>query len=205
MTVIRITNGFDQLSDPNLLTRVRFITGKLTGNPNFTDLNPALGTVATAINEFESAAQAAIDGNTEEKTLRDQKHAALINLMHLLSNCVLFQAKQDIAVIQSSGFSVARPSTPLPPMGSPVVKVESGANPGELKLGSNRLPAARAYNFQYTADPITENSVWTSEVVTKIKVVIGGLTSGQRYWCRVAAIGSNGQVMYSDVLSRIVL
>jgi len=39
---------------------------------------------------------------------------------------------------------------------------------------------------------------------TQRRYLFSGLESGKRYWVRVAAIGIEGQTVYSDPLSRLV-
>lgn len=205
MPVVRITNGFNELSFAELLVRANVIVGKMQGNPNFMTPEPGLNLVRTAINEFAVAVEAAASGDTQAKAVRDQKAAALIDLLHKLGNYVLFTAQEDAVIATSSGFHIAKTRTPQPPISSPVVTVENGVNSGELKLSTKKVTGAKSYNFQYTADPLTESSVWESVSGTTTKKVISGLKSGNRYWCRIAAVGSKDQITYSNVQPSIVL
>lgn len=108
-------------------------------------------------------------------------------------------------VIRSSGFRLNKEPEPTPPVGTPQnVQVSDGRNPGELNASCDRVPGARSYLFQYTLDPLAENPVWASVVSTKRRAVLKNLSSGKRYYVRVAAVGANDQTAYSNAVSRIV-
>jgi len=53
--------------------------------------------------------------------------------------------------------------------------------------------------------PVTEASIWTSINSTKAKLVVSNLTSGVQYAFRVAGIGANPTVVYSDIVTSYVL
>ena len=85
------------------------------------------------------------------------------------------------------------------------LKLKSGLNKGELELSFPRVAGVKAYMYQLTESPATADSNWHSDLSTISKNVFKGLQSGKEYCCRVAAIGANRQVVYSDVVSRIAL
>ena len=53
MPLIRITNGFEKLTDPRLITRGGEIFTAMTGNVNFTTPVPSLTNISTAIAQFQ--------------------------------------------------------------------------------------------------------------------------------------------------------
>ena len=205
MAILRITNGFDGLTDSELTAKVRFILSEMTGNSNFPTPNPAIAVVTTALEELDAAVVAAESGGTYEKAVRDDKREVLISLVHNLSSYVLYTAAGDRLVAQSSGYSIAKLPTPQ----DPIVKAQSqvlteGDEPGQLRYSFNRVKGARSYMYQFTQDPLTENSVWQSRVGTVRKTVLTGITSKEKYWVRVVAIGINGQQVPSDPISKVV-
>jgi hypothetical protein len=122
-----------------------------------------------------------------------------------MENYVLYTCAGDRAKAISSGYSVAKPPSPAPEVTKAEnQKLENGLNAGELKYSFEKVPGARSYIYQMTQEPLTENSDWTNHMGTKRKFLFAGLESGKRYWVRVAAIGSGGQTVYSDPLSRLV-
>lgn len=62
MNVLRITNGFDKLSDSNLEARANNILSSMTGNANFATPSPTLVVMQTGIDEFTSALAVAQSG-----------------------------------------------------------------------------------------------------------------------------------------------
>ena len=55
MALLRITNGFDSMTDMELLGKVRYVLAEMTGNPAFTTPDPTIASVTTLANEFEQA------------------------------------------------------------------------------------------------------------------------------------------------------
>ena len=203
MAQLRITNGFEQMTDLEFLAKTRYIVQQMTGNVNFSTPDPDLATVITKANDFDASIQEAEAGGSYDKSVRDGKKSDLIVTMHNLGNYVLFQSKLDRLVAESSGFSVAKDPTPQPPIEKPVeLSLTDGANAGELWLLFKRVRAARGYMYQISTDP-TDESKWVTMHGTIRKNLFTGLESGKRYYVRVVALGTNSQVVYSDVISRI--
>lgn len=204
MAQLKITNGFNGMADLDFLGKVRFIVGQMTGNgANFPTPDPSLAAVTTLANEFEQTIQDAEAGGTFDKSVRDSKKAELIATMYNLGDYVLFQSKQDRLKAESSGFSVARDPSPKPPIEKPVgLSLTDGVNAGELLLLFKSVANARSYMYQISLDPADETK-WVSQHGTIRKNLFTGLESGKRYYVRVVAFGTNGQVVYSDVVSRI--
>ncbi len=205
MIQLRITNGFERLSDASLEARAISIVAALTDNPAFTSSSPTLTAMHTAISNYSNALAKATGGSPYDKAFKNQKRLELIDLLHSLGNYVLFVANGNELVAKSSGFTIAKGPSPAPELVAATnQKLEDGANAGELRFSFNRVPGAKSYMYQHTADPLTENSVWQSKVGTVRKVSFTGLESGKKFWCRVMAIGTNGQGVYSEPVSRIV-
>lgn len=202
---LRLTNGFERLSDSNLAVRASSIVAAITDNPNFPDPKPSLAVMQSTISEFRQAAAVALSGTNVDKALKNVKKEELINKLHSLAYYVLFIADGDEVVAQSSGFTIAKQASTLPDITVPTnPQLRDGANTGELVLSFNRVIGAKSYMYQYTLDPIANDSSWKTETGTVSKAKFAKLESGKRYWCRVVAVGTNGQGVYSNPISRIV-
>ncbi|MBD0367237.1 MAG: hypothetical protein ICV53_14185 [Flavisolibacter sp.] len=203
---LRITNGFDRLSDPRLLVRAQEIFNAMMNNPDFPTPVPALADVQTKIFEYSNAISAALEGGKVQRLFRDQKRRELIDLLHALGKYVLFTANQNAVVAASSGFTIAKEPQPAPPMGAPDnPSFSNGHNSGELIVSTNKVTGAKAFLFQYTAEPKTDSSVWQIQLVSTRKAVLKNLPPGQRVWCKVTAVGANDQVITSEAaLSKVV-
>jgi len=75
---------------------------------------------------------------------------------------------------------------------------------GQATTRVKRVTGARAYIHEYTPDPITSDSKWTSEFIAEREHTFTGLQSVVKYWFRVTAIGTNKQKVYSPTVSRVV-
>jgi hypothetical protein len=177
----------------------------MAGNSSFPTPAPSLAQVQTALNDYTTALAKAQQGSTYDKALKNQKKEELITLLHNLGNYVLFTASGDDLVARSSGFNIAKGRTPAPEL-TPATgqALHDGPNPGELDYSFRRVPGSKGYVYQNTPDPLSENSIWQSKVGTVARVRFTGLESGKKCWCRVMAIGTNGQGVYSEPVSRIV-
>lgn len=206
MKQLVILNGFDRQPNPYLLVRSRFIQGNMTGNTNFPTPSPSLADLNATINSFDAAVQVAESGDRQAIAVRNQIRATLINQLHLLANYVLFTSAGNEVVAQSSGFTAGKQPEPRPAMTAPQgLLLSNGVNKGELQFSFTKVNGASAYAHEITESPVTGQSQWKAVMNTRRKNVFAGLESGREYNCRVAAIGAKQQVVYSDVVSRIVL
>lgn len=187
-----------------LLGSTRFIISQMTANVNFSSPTPTLGDMTTLANDLDVCIQKAEAGGPNERNLRDDKAAELIDALHQLGDYVVFTAKGDRTVAESSGFPLAKDPSPQPPIEKPQgLQLFDGVNAGELLLRFTKVKGSRAYMYQVSLDPADE-SKWVTVHGTIRQNLFTGLESGKRYYIRVAAIGTEGQVVYSDVVSRIV-
>jgi hypothetical protein len=203
--VLRITNGFAQTSNAKLIVRATNIWTAMSNSPYFTTPVPSLADFKDQIDAFAADVAEAEGGSTFQKAIRDQVKQIVIGMMHALANYVLFTANGDLIVAQSSGFTIAKPPTPAPPITDITnQKLEDGATAGQLHYSFDKVRGARGYVYQYAQDPITDTSAWQTLVGTVSKATFNELEVGKKYWVRVIAIGTNGQGVYSTPISRIV-
>jgi predicted phage tail protein len=79
----------------------------------------------------------------------------------------------------------------------------AGDHDGEVDLSWDRLAGAKSYVVEKSVDPPTATGWSHTAVSTKSSFTVTGLTSGTRYWFRVAAINANGQSGWSDPASKM--
>lgn len=205
MSVLRITNGFNKLSDTSLLGRAGEINIAMNGNANFPTPTPTLVTLQTALTDFEIALAKAKSGSELEKAIKNDKRQDLIDILHALGNYVLFTANGDRTKAVSSAFTIAKQPEPLPPLTRPAtLQVTEGPNSGELSIKFKRVLGARCYMVQYAEETTSGTPNWQSQTCTTSKFTLKQLQSGKKYQLRVAAVGTNEQIMYSDPVWKIV-
>ena len=109
------------------------------------------------------------------------------------------------AVVESAAFAVRSPKTP-PSIPAQVanLSITAGDNAGELDLQWDPVNGVKSYNVQIGPDPITEAGWVAKPDVTKSKAVVLGLTSGNKVWARVRAVGPGGIGAWSDPATKIV-
>jgi|SRR5690242_2394323 hypothetical protein len=120
----------------------------------------------------------------------------------------------------TSGFQIAKAPGPTPPLATDTSSLEvnktyllltkpatpslqNGLNPGELISSVKAVAGAVSYLHQYATEAEMAQGKWNSVASSKSSCLLTALTSGTRYYCRIAAIGSKDQIVYSAVVDRI--
>lgn len=202
----RIKLDFGRYGDAALLVLVQAIFAALTGNPFFPSPNPTLANFKTFIDAYAAALSAAQDRGKNSVAAKNARKLELVNLLFNLALDTMQTADGDEEKLVSSGFPLTKIRGPKQPLGIPfILKVEVGANSGELHITIEFLPGARTFVIQYSEDPLSETSEWISLNTTRTKATITGLETGKRYRIRIVAYGTDNQMTVSDpVLSKIV-
>jgi hypothetical protein len=205
MTILRITNGFNRMSDDYLLGRADNIHVSMMGNENFTTPTPTMAALATSIGDFRLAVSKAENGSELDVAVKNDKRNELIDLLHSLGNYVLFTVDGDRTKAISSGFRIAKEPSPMPPITKPEnLQVAEGINAGELNIKFKRVIGARSYMIQFAEETTSGAPVWQSQTCTTSKFTLKQLQSGKKYQVRIAVVGTNEQLLYSDPVWKIV-
>ena len=202
-----INLGFGRYTEANLLIVAQAILAAITAHSDFFPTPiPTLAVFQTGINNYSDALTAAKDGGKTAIAIKNARKAELIALLVQLGNYVTLTANGDEEQLSSSAFPLRKSNEPMPPLVKPEIgRIEDGVNSGELQATIGAVPGARTYVYQYTQDPLTADSQWTSSNSTLTKILFTGLEPGKKYWTRVIAYGKNEQEVYSDaVLSPMV-
>lgn len=129
----------------------------------------------------------------------------LIDVLRNIGSYVNFASGGDISAILTSGFSLTKEQSAVV-IGKPEnFRVVNGVNSGVLELMVNRVKGATAYLHEFTTDASLQTQGWISLASSSRKILISNLQAGVRYYCRVGVVGTRGQLVYSDMLSRIVI
>ena len=124
--------------------------------------------------------------------------------MKILGEYVILASQGEETKLISSGFPLTQPGGETVLTKPQRFRISPGRNYGEIIMQVKRVPGAKSYMYQYTSDPLTKDSVWESIGSTRCKAVIKGLPLGQKIWFRMAAIGPNGQVVYTEPVWRYI-
>ena len=122
-----------------------------------------------------------------------------------IANYVQNVSGGNVATIAIAGLPVRNPPSPVGRLPMPVgLTAVPGARPGELVLRWKAVRRASSYVIEQTTDLRTP-ATWTrTGMSTKAKAFVDGLTSGTRYWFRVAALSAAGQGEWSDAVTAVV-
>jgi chitodextrinase len=107
--------------------------------------------------------------------------------------------------IRGAGFDTRTPTISTPDvLNAPAaLAATAGDHDGEIDLHWDKVGKARSYVVEMSADPPT-NSSWQHKAVSlKSQATVEGLTSGTKYWFRVAAVSTTGQSGWSDPATKI--
>ena len=197
----KVKTGFPKLPEPNLLTKALDIYKSMNGNTNFPTPTPDLLTLQAAITAYQDALTDAQSRDRSSVALKNQVRLALITMLNNLAAYVNFTGNGDIPVLATSGFDLFKISEPVTVQKPEKVNVTAGPNPGELTTSTRGSKGARSFVHQHNTNATMPDNGWVSTTTTAKTYTFTGLAKGQEYWVRVAAVGSKGQVMYSDPIS----
>lgn len=203
----KIKLGLNGLTVPELIALAQQITGAMNGNPNFTTPNPPLTTITDATKALQTAAEEVNAARMESKNktiIQNQQEDKLQGLLRQLASYVDNISNGDEALITSAGMDVQAASSGVGEVGVPTgFTATVGDSDGEIDLSWN--PVARAQSYVIESSPDAPPAAkWMHQLATtKSKATLTNLTSGTRYWFRVAAIGSQGQGGWSDISMKV--
>lgn len=204
MPKAKVKLNFDALSVSEKIARARIIVQNMTTNAaNFPHPTPALGDVTVVIDAAEQAYNAALvarDLSKQRTAELEVQVAALDEMAARLAGFVESASGGKEEIILSAGMSVRAPSlaSGQPPADPSSLTPTTGDHEREVDLSWNASTNAKSYIVQFSPNPPTDTSWTQAAVVTVSKATISGLTSGTKYWFRVAAVGSGGQSGWSD-------
>jgi hypothetical protein len=204
MKTVEVKKSFNGYSDARLNTEGKNIIERMTANPNFVDPVPAIPEVLASWTAFSRSLPQAQTGDRTQIAIKNALKDDLTAKLQKLGSYVNFVSDGDLAKLNSSGFPLSGGGVPVV-LQKPLIAVTNGNNPGEMIITITNATGARAYVYEYTADPVTDESIWTSKGYNTRQFTFSNLEAGKKYWFRVTAIGTNGQEMISDIVVGIAL
>jgi hypothetical protein len=201
---IKIKKSYRRASDIKALKVADRVSDSLKENQKFPEANPTRTKLEKACNDFRSAISIAGRNDRTLSSAKNDIKAEMIGLLDDLADYVTTTSNGDKTMLLSSGFDITGekdPSQVLPPIEQLVVVSEL---PGQATSRIKRVTGARSYVHQYTADPLSPDSVWISETSTEREHTFANLRSVTRYWFRVIAIGKGKQAVYSPPVARVI-
>lgn len=198
----KIISTFIYCRDGDLTKITRRILDSLKENTNFPNPIPTLADVEKILQDYVGSLSDAGGFDRVLVSIKEDKKAILKQMLTELAYYVTQTSKGDKTLLLSSGFDI-NVERGNPQKTPPKLQAELGM-PGQVTTRVNRVTKARAYVHQFTADPLTPQSVWISETTLKPAYTFTGITSGAKVWLRVIVIDQYGNTIYWDPVLRIV-
>lgn len=198
-----ILTTYKRQRDSDLTTTIKRVVGKMENNPHLLDPPAELAKLKALSPGYDNAVVNARGREKEMVAIKKGLKAEAVVLLTVLANYVTTKCNGDEAMLLSSGFDISGQSEQQSMSAIAKLQVELG-QPGEVTISVKRVRGARAYMHQYTIEPPTSDTVWVNEGSTDAFCTFRGLKSYTKYWFRIVALGTNGQISYSPVDSRVI-
>ncbi len=212
----QVKNNLRELSVSQKIAELRVIVTNLQAKPayaSYAALFTALLAMADAL-EVASNAVAMARHNSKAKTIiQSGAQTTLDNGISQLVSAVQTVTGGDATKIIETGFEVRQENTPVGQLPMPTdFSLTTGDHSGEIHGHFHSVKGARSYRARYhigenpgdISQPGIGGDWLDGGVFIKSNFDIENLTSGQRVWVQVQAIGSDGQSAWSQPASIIV-
>lgn len=195
-----VTRPYNGWSDKKLAAETIKIQTGMTDNPGFPNPIPAIPDYSAAVGDFISQMGKAASRDVNAVAAKNASRQVLIDMSVTLGTYAFLTANGSREMLLSTNLPLRRQNQPAI-IGKPSnFRCTNGLNPGELQLKIDTMTGVVSFNFMFTEYPIQETAAWTTVTSSKSTCLITGLTSGKRYAFRVAAIGTNGQMVWGETL-----
>ena len=201
MKIQRLQLSFRKFPDSNFLTKGVLIVTSMTNNPAFPSPIPTLADVQNALDKYSSDLNAAGSLGRVNVADKNQSRAILEQLLFQLGLYVMFIANGDVAILASSGFTLAKDPQPRRLENPGNVVLTYGITSGELNSAVAKGNAS-SFIHQVTDALPTDSTNWTSYPSSTCQFTFTNLTPGKQYWVRVAAVGNRKQIAYSTIATQ---
>ena len=201
----KIKSHFATFSDAELEARSFGIIAAMTGNTHFPEPSPTLEDLNNSLKLFSDALALAKTGDRVKAVYKNHLRDNLDALLTRLANYCSFIAQGDRFILASSGFSLNAETSAPKTLGAPEnFSVEIGRQTGEALAFVNSVANAKAYLFRWGIAPIA-NDTWLHTIHSKPRLTITGLQPGTAYSFQIGVAGTKGQLVYTDIITKMIV
>ena len=205
--VMKIATGMRGASELEQVTRVRSYATGMTGNAHFpnaaalvAEATDAADNTVEAINNYDTAVSLCAMRLTQKRAALQALRGRATSLVgHVIS-----VADDNPEVAQSANMTVVFAAAPIGELLAPAdpVATTNGLE-GVIKLRWAKVTGAKNYVVQRTTNP-NDPATWQQIAMPpRTSFKDEELTSGTKYWYRVAANGAAGLSPWSAVVSKV--
>ena len=207
MPQLRVLLGFTNAPDHSIEETAQAVLGNLYGNATYPSPPVTHAALQAALTAFSTAIATAAQGGPADTADKNNKRAALIDLLRQLAGYVQANHGNDIAKLLSSGFQAVSTNRASSPLANPTITDIANGNSGQLL--PRVTPIANATNYEVRYAAIGAGGVpgpWQNGGLfgNSRSMPVNGLTPGTNYTFQVRAIGgSTGYSDWSDPVSHM--
>ena len=199
----KIKLDLSHMNVPVVISYLRTIAGKMTGNTKFTSLATDVTALATAVTTLETSNtdyDKAVKTSSELLTVRNDNLAVVTDLAHKLANGTE-KITGDAAELQSGGWELVADRTPVGQLHPPAnLHATGGDVAGSVDLGWDPQRGVQTHIVQWSTAP---TGPWNQGYIGKKSTcTVTGLASGTEHWFRAQASGAAGQSDWSGPISK---
>ncbi|WP_160144112.1 fibronectin type III domain-containing protein [Chryseolinea soli] len=203
--IVKVALRLSEMNDEALEVKAQSIIQEMTDNANFPAPIPELDAMKTALTAFQAALVKQKSGSKADTAAKNAARVVLQNAYRALASVVEVKSNNDLSILLTSGFEARKNATPAGRLEKPAdLKVTLTDKPGSVKVSVSKIERAVSYMFQYALSPVTDETQWKTLTGTSRSKTIDGLEPGRSYMFRVAGVGSDPAIVYSDTVTRIV-
>lgn len=193
-------------SDLELQMKAIWIVKRMTDNPYFPDPVPSLLVVKQATEKYAKSLTKSIDGTKADTLVKKSDRRQLQYLLRKLALYVKRVSNENAAIILNSGFGIQKIPAKIGPIPQPTrFSVRYDSQSGCVILQCDVIKKVDCYEFQYTMEPVSKDSIWNHIISTKHRAKIVGLAKDRYYAFRVAGIATDPTRNYTDCISKMVV
>jgi hypothetical protein len=185
----KVALNFSKLSVPQKISKSRLLADSLEARPDlFINPVPSPCAIREAAEDLHKAFDASVNGGTHLTAFMHDKEADLMALLRDAAAYVERIAKGDEEVIHLSSLSVKKVGKVIKPDFEVFLPDDLGAVGLRCRARKKTL-----YRWEYSADPMTNNTFIVSHSTDVSSTFIGNLESDKPYWFRVVIVDAQGE------------
>ncbi|MCS3794740.1 hypothetical protein [Niastella sp. OAS944] len=201
---LKIKKSYKNPSDNFILMLCGRVLENMRNNASFPNPIPTVPEAEKKYADFQVALNMAGRSDRTLSSAKNDRKAEVIAMLEKWDDYVTTISNGDKTMLLSSGFDIAGIKSTSQAL-TPIEKLDVEIGPiGQAIVSIKKVPGAKMYAFQCTPDPITPESVWTTETTTDRENTFTNLNSIVKYWFRVIAYGRGKQSVISVLVSRVI-
>jgi hypothetical protein len=201
---LKIKKSYKNPSDTFILKLCGRVLESMRNNASYPNPTPTVAEVEKKYADYHVSLNVAGRSDRTLSSAKNDRKAELIGMLEKWDDYVTSTSNGDKTMLLSSGFDIVGIKSLSQDL-TPIEKLDVEIGPiGHAVVSIKKVPGARIYAYQCTPDPVTPDSVWTTETTSDSKNTFTNLNSIAKYWFRVIAYGRGKQTVTSVLVSRVI-